>query len=75
MAHGGFVPGQAQVAGDSTKNDKVDAKLSPGEIVIPRSHAHDAEKAKEFIDHLLKGEKKSKTEYKDVLEARRKKKT
>jgi hypothetical protein len=34
---GGSVPGQAQVAGDSPKNDTVNAKLSPGEVVIPRS--------------------------------------
>lgn len=33
------VPGKAKVAGDSLKNDTVDAKLSPGEIVIPRSIA------------------------------------
>lgn len=43
MAHdmraGGHVPGQAPVGGavDSYKNDIVDAKLSPGEIVLPRS--------------------------------------
>ena len=34
---GGHVPGQAKVKGDSLKNDTVSAKLSPGEIVIPRS--------------------------------------
>lgn len=34
-----MVPGQAPVPGDSLKNDIVDAKLSPGEIVIPRSIA------------------------------------
>lgn len=34
---GGKVPGKAQVAGDSYANDTVSAKLSPGEIVIPRS--------------------------------------
>lgn len=36
-AKGMKVPGQAKVKGDSLKNDTVDAKLSPGEIVIPRS--------------------------------------
>lgn len=72
-AHGGVVSGQANVAGDSLQNDIVDAKLSPGEIVIPRSMAHDPEKAKEFIDHLLKGEKKSSASYGDVVKARRKK--
>jgi hypothetical protein len=34
---GGKVPGKAKVAGDSEQNDTVAAKLSPGEVVIPRS--------------------------------------
>jgi hypothetical protein len=37
MKHGGPVPGQAQVPGDSTQNDTVHARLSPGEFVVPRS--------------------------------------
>lgn len=36
-SHGGAVPGQPKVFGDSQANDIVPAKLSPGEIVIPRS--------------------------------------
>lgn len=39
MRPGGDVPGQAKVSGDSYANDTVSAKLSPGEIVIPRSIA------------------------------------
>jgi hypothetical protein len=71
---GGFVSGKANVPGDSPQNDTVDIKASPGEIVIPRSMAHDPEKAKEFIDHLLKEDGgKKKTEYGEVLKARRKK--
>ena len=35
-AQGMTVPGKAKVKGDSYKNDTIDAKLSPGEIVIPR---------------------------------------
>lgn len=31
------VPGKASVKGDSLKNDTVPAKLSPGEVIIPRS--------------------------------------
>jgi hypothetical protein len=31
------IPGKAAVKGDSFKNDKVQAVLSPGEVVIPRS--------------------------------------
>lgn len=37
MKSGGTVPGQAQVKGNSPKNDTQPALLSPGEIVIPRS--------------------------------------
>ena len=36
-AHGAVVPGHAEVPGDSPKNDKVPAMLSPGEVVLPRS--------------------------------------
>lgn len=71
-AHGGIVAGAAQVAGDSPQNDTVPVMLSPDEIVIPRSMAHDPEKAKEFIDHLLKDVKKSEVGYGDVIKARRK---
>lgn len=54
--NGGQVPGHAPVEGDSPKNDIVDAKLSPGEVVLPRSildqlkGAHD----KEFNKHVGK---------------------
>lgn len=37
MSEGGQVPGQPRVFGDDEANDIVPAKLSPGEIVIPRS--------------------------------------
>jgi hypothetical protein len=36
---GGHVPGQAEVSGDSPKNDTVPAMLSPGEYVVPRTQA------------------------------------
>lgn len=41
MMAGGGVPGQPEDMGtdDSTDNDTIDAKLSPGEIVLPRSVA------------------------------------
>lgn len=55
LMQGGFVPGQANVAGDSSQNDTVHAMLSPGEIVIPRSLAEDPERAKKFIEHLNAG--------------------
>jgi hypothetical protein len=72
-SQGGFIDGIAKVSGDSQSNDTVPAMLSPGEIVLPRSVAHDPEKAKEFVDHLLESEKKNKVGYGDVLKARRKK--
>lgn len=53
---GGKVPGKAVVKGDSLKNDKIPAKLSPGEIVIPRSiaEADDApQKAAAFVQAIL----------------------
>lgn len=37
MRMGGHVGGDAEVAGDSVRNDTVPAMLSPGELVIPRS--------------------------------------
>lgn len=39
---GGHVDGKAKVKGDSPKNDTVNAKLSPGEIVVPRTMADSA---------------------------------
>lgn len=60
------VPGHAQVKGDSLKNDTVNAKLSPGEIVIPRhiTQGEDAPaKAAAFVNailakhHISKGKK------------------
>ena len=44
--------------------------LSPGEIVIPRSAAKDADKAKEFIDHL-KGNKSKPNHFGAVLKKQR----
>jgi hypothetical protein len=56
-ATGGRVPGKADVGGNSLKNDKVPAMLSPGEIVIPRSvvNSEDApEKARAFVEAVLR---------------------
>lgn len=55
---GGTVPGKAKVDGDSPKNDTVDAKLSPDEIVVPRSKAKDPKKAEKFVDKEIKKNKK-----------------
>lgn len=44
MMAGGMTPGDdAPVPGDSPMNDTVDAKLSPGEIVLPRSVTQSAD--------------------------------
>lgn len=48
-AHGGLIPGRAPVAGDSSRNDVVPALLSPGEVVVPRSVAHDPKKRAAFL--------------------------
>lgn len=56
LKSGGAVPGKPKVAGDSVKNDTVNARLSPGEIVIPRSIAQgpDAgDKARAFVEAVL----------------------
>lgn len=58
MSDGGPVPGSPQVFGDSEVNDTVPAKLSPGEIVIPRSISQgpDApERAAEFVRAIMSG--------------------
>jgi hypothetical protein len=75
-ARGGTVPGNAQVAGDSTANDKVPYMLSPGEIVVPRSAASSPDKAKEFIAALKKAGSAGSTtsrnaDYSKVLESQR----
>jgi len=70
---GGKVPGQAKVKGNSPKNDTVDAKLSPGEIVVPRTAADDPAKAERFVDAII-GKKKGRNAgkgYAGVAQAKR----
>ena len=58
FGQGGKVPGQAQVAGDSATNDTVHAKLSQGELVIPRSVVQKGPDAiKSFAAALLEEDK------------------
>jgi hypothetical protein len=45
FSEGGKVPGTEIVNGDNVKNDIIDAKLSPGEIVIPKTVVNKGEKA------------------------------
>lgn len=71
MRTGGVVPGGAKSAGDSPRNDTVDAKLSPGEVVIPKSIMESddpASRAAKFVADLIKrGAKSPEGEFKDAL--------
>lgn len=61
FSEGGKVPGQAKMPGDSKANDTVHAKLSPGEIVIPRSVLESADPvaaAAAFVQQTLGHPKK-----------------
>lgn len=56
LAHGGYVPGQVDVPGDSEENDKVPTMLSPGEIVVPRTVAKmSPDEITQFIMAIKKG--------------------
>ncbi len=60
-SHGGQVPGSEVVPGDSEKNDIVDAKLSAGEMVIPKTVvAKGSDAIASFADGLLNRNKSSK---------------
>jgi len=50
---GGQVPGTPEVSGDSPKNDVVSAKLSPGEIVLPRTVVQHPQEVPKFVDKTL----------------------
>lgn len=53
-ADGGPVPGRPNVPGDSPRNDKVPAMLSPGEVVVPRSIAPHPDLARQFVAHVMR---------------------
>lgn len=65
FTRGGHVKGEEMVPGDNPANDTVDAKLSPGEIVIPKSLAQTSLGDK-LLD-LLKSHHEIKTHL-DVIE-------
>lgn len=69
FSEGGQVPGLPQVFGDSEVNDVVPAKLSPGEIVIPRSilqGKNPVQMAAKFVEQeLLKQHKSKKNNFAD----------
>jgi len=78
MAKGGLVSGPELKTGDHPANDVVPAKLSGGEIVIPKSIVEKGGKAAgAFVDalkqHYEQQEKIKKMSYGDVLAAKNKK--
>lgn len=56
-AHGGVVPGHAKFPGDDERNDTVPARLSPGEVVLPRSATDAVGDLLQALAHLTKGHK------------------
>lgn len=50
---GGQVPGVAPVSGDSPKNDIIPAKLSPGEVVLPRSVVAQPNSVPNFVNKAV----------------------
>ncbi len=54
LAKGGVVPGHAPYPGDHPGNDVVKARLSPGEIVVPRSAASNPMSLAHFVASLPK---------------------
>lgn len=62
MSDGGQVPGQAMFPGDTEMNDTVDASLSPGEAVIPRSSV---QQNPDEVMSLMNGDD-SQIDYQDV---------
>jgi hypothetical protein len=69
MKVGGQVPGEPNVPGDSAQNDTVPARLSPHEIVLPRSVAqapNAPQKAAQFVGDI-KGNAPQALNFADVL--------
>lgn len=72
---GGIIPGEAQVMGDSPKNDTVPAKLPVGAVVVPRSVTGgggpnlNPAKVADFIN-ALKGNQNQTSGYGKVLAAK-----
>lgn len=68
---GGQVGGIAKVPGDSLKNDTVKAMLSPGEIVLPRTIAHnpDPDRVMAFLNRIRKPKSPHPEDVKTVLDA------
>lgn len=51
---GGFVPGREHVEGSHPENDTIRARLSAGELVIPKEFAQDPKLSKAYVDFMHK---------------------
>lgn len=70
LPHSSEVPGRAKYRGDTRSNDTVPAMLSPGEIVLPRSVAQDAnapDKARQFVAAIKKRQKTTPKDFSQAL--------
>jgi len=56
-AHGGKIPGKAEFPGDDERNDTVSIRVSPGEVVIPRTKADAIEDLLNAVANLNKKSK------------------
>lgn len=63
---GGVVPGHAPMSGDHPGNDVVNARLSPGEVVVPRSAASNPLSLAQFVASLPRGGSSPKFHPEDV---------
>lgn len=57
LSQGGKVPGRANVPGNSQANDTYNARLSPGELVVPRTIANDPVAVAAFASRMAKHRK------------------
>lgn len=69
--NGGAVQGQANVPGNDPANDTVEAKLSPGEVVVPRTVMSDDEEFNTFMEKFRpsKREKPKNSEQPIIVQA------
>lgn len=67
--NGGEVAGRATMPGNSPTNDTVKAKLSPGEVVVPRTAMSDDEEFDAFMEKFRPSKRENKAEQPTVVQA------
>lgn len=70
MVEGGKVPGKAKMKGDHPENDTVPAKLSPGEVVLPKSVMESQDPvsaAAQFVAAIQKKKGNPQADFKEAL--------